>query len=213
MAMQVIGAGWGRTGTESLRAALGILGFGPVHHMHAIRDDPRLLPDWQDFAAGRHRDYDRLYAGFSSAVDFPTAALWRALADHWPEARVVLTLRDPEAWYDSVAATVLELMAEREALTDAHQRAVLDFSDAFIGQGLFEGRGADRDHMLARFRAHAADVAATLPPERLLIYRVAEGWGPLCAFLDVPVPDAPFPHANTAESYRTGWDGERDGPG
>ena len=206
MALKVIGAGWGRTGTESLRAALEMLGVGPCHHMHAIRDTPALLPDWQGFLAGEHRDFDRLYEGFASGVDFPTAAIWRELAAHWPEAKVILTVRDPEPWYDSVTATVLELMAEGETLKDPHQCAVLAFSDAMIGDGLFEGRGPDRDYMLARFRAHVDEVQAALPAERLLVYRVSEGWEPLCTFLDVPVPDTPFPHANTAGEYRDQWD-------
>ncbi|WP_420858634.1 sulfotransferase family protein [Marivivens marinus] len=211
MALDIIGAGYGRTGTESLRSALEMLGFGPCHHMHAIRDTPALLPVWQEFADGKHRDWDRLFDGFRSQVDFPGAAYWRDLIAHYPKARVILTIRDPEKWYDSVLASVLELMAERETLSNPHHRAVLDLSDRLVGEGYFGGRGPDRDHMIARFQQHTQNVIDTVPADRLLVYQVAEGWGPLCAFLDVPVPDAPFPHANDAASYRDHWDGPSPG--
>ncbi|GGL59243.1 sulfotransferase family protein [Wenxinia marina] len=207
MTLQIIGAGWGRTGTETLRAALDALGFGPCHHMHEIRDRPELLADWQAFAAGAPVPWETLFRGYRSQVDFPGAAYWRELAAHYPDAKVILTVRDPDEWYDSVTRTVLDLLKERETMTDAHEVAVLDLSDRLIGEGYFAGRGADRDHMIARFRAHAAEVQAALPPERLLTYEVRDGWAPLCGFLGVPVPDLPFPHANDRDSYRAGWRG------
>jgi len=206
MTLEIIGAGYGRTGTETLRAALEILGFGPCHHMHAIRDRPELLPDWQAFAEGAHRDWDRLFSGFRSQVDFPGAAYWRELADHYPNARVILTTRDPDSWYDSVVASVIALMGERETITNAHHRAVLDLSEKIVGKGYFRDHGPDRDYMVGRFKRHIDNVIETIPAERLLVYQVTQGWAPLCGFLGVPVPDTPFPHANNAASYRGQWD-------
>ncbi len=206
MSLEVIGAGYGRTGTESLRAALEILGFGPCHHMHAIRDTPSLLPDWLAFEAGEHRDWSRLFAGFRSQVDFPGAAYWRELAAHFPDAKVILSLRDPEAWFQSVEQSVFELINDRDTLADPHKRAVVEFSKTLIGDTYFEGRGMEKDYALARFNAHTENVTAEIAPERLLAYRVTDGWAPLCAHLGVPVPDVPYPFANTREEYREKWD-------
>lgn len=206
MGLEVIGAGYGRTGTETLRAALEHLGFGPCHHMHAIRDDPRLFPDWQAFLAGEHQDWDLLFGNFRSQVDFPGAMYWRELADHFPDAKVVLTVRDPETWYQSIEQSVLELINDRENLADPHKRAVVEFSKVIVGDRYFEGRGEDRDYAIGRFKAHIENVNATIPPERLLVYQVKEGWEPLCAFLGVPLPEIDFPFANRREEFRDAWE-------
>ncbi len=206
MALDVIGIGYGRTGTETLRAALNILGFGPCHHMHVMRDQPDTFPVWRDFAAGMHRDWDRLYDGFRSAVDFPTAAYWRDLFEHYPDARFILTTRDPDRWYDSATASVLKLLAERDQITDPHHSEILEFSEQIVGQEYFHGRGPDRDYMLDRFRRHETNVRERIPPEQLLVYRVSEGWSRLCSFLDVQIPETPFPFANKLDEYRGAWE-------
>lgn len=206
MALEVIGAGYGRTGTESLRAALESLGFGPCHHMHVMRDHPEYFPVWQDFAVGKHKDWDALYEGFRAAVDFPTAAYWRELVSHFPKAKVILTTRDPEAWYESATASVMKLIAERDQIKDPHQRDVLEFSDKIVGKNYFKDRGADKDYMIGRLVEHERNVRQALPEDRLLVYRVSEGWEPLCSFLEVDVPQIEFPFANSKDDYRKAWD-------
>jgi hypothetical protein len=203
--LEIIGAGWGRTGTESLREALELLDFGPCHHMHAIRDRPELMADWTDFADGKHRDWDRLFNGFRSQLDFPGAAYWRELSAHFPAAKVILTIRDPESWYDSLSATVFKLFEERDTIRDPQRLAALELSERLVGNGVFGGHPPDRDYFIGRFNAHNAEVQAGVPPNRLLVYSVAEGWAPLCGFLGRPVPDRPFPFRNDAKDYRSGW--------
>jgi len=171
-----------------------------------LRDRPETLAPWTEFLDGEHRDWDRLFAGYRAQVDFPGAAYWRELAAHYPEAKVILTVRDPEKWHASVVASVMELTAERDKITNPHHRAVLDFGGELVGGRYFEGRPDDKDYIIGRFKQHIDNVKAEIPPERLLVYSVTEGWGPLCAFLGAPEPEAPFPHANDRDSYRDDWD-------
>ena len=120
---------------------------------------------------------------------------------------MILTLRDPEAWFESVASTVLELVEQRDERPDPHQVATLELGARMVGDGLFEGRGGDRDYMIARLRAHEAELRAALPPERRLCFHVREGWRPLTRLLGLPVPATPFLRVNAAGDYLDGWGG------
>ena len=194
MSLAVIGAGLGRTGTHSLKLALGQLGFGPCHHMTELIGNPEQTQVWRAVARGERRDWDKIYAGYRSAVDWPTAHYWRELAAYYPQARMVLTVRDPDLWHKSVVSTIANGMAPGNNPES--------FGYKVIGQAVFGGRVTDRDHAVAVYEAHNAAVKAAIPPERLLVYEVAQGWGPLCAHLGVPVPDAPFPLTNTTSEFR-----------
>jgi len=189
MALRVIGAGFGRTGTDSMREALTVLGFGPCHHMFELGAVPEQQAMWRALAAGAAPDWDRLLAGYGSAVDWPSAAYWREIAAHWPEAKVILTWRDPEAWWKSFSNTVL-----KNLLPPADPASV---GMALINAQVFEGRPDDRAHAIATYVANAEAVRREVPPERLLVYEPGDGWEPLCAFLGVAVPDQPYPHRNT----------------
>jgi hypothetical protein len=204
--LQVIGAGFGRTGTLSLRSALGRLGFGPTYHGEDIHFRPARCYDWQRVARGESVDWDEIYRGFNSALDYPTCCVWRQLADHWPDAKIVLTTRDPERWWRSTNETIYPA---RDMLPHYIQqgvpsvRAYVEWNEALVWDGLFDGRFSDRDHAIKVFEQHIADVKATADPERLLVFDVAQGWEPLCEFLERPVPDEPFPRLNdTAEMKR-----------
>ncbi|TDD93308.1 sulfotransferase family protein [Actinomadura rubrisoli] len=214
--MKVIGAGFGRTGTASLREALDMLGLGPCYHMRTVIAEPFRVRQWRDIGQGLDADWDAVFAGFPSAVDWPAAAYWRELADRYPAAKVVLTVRDPERWYDSVTSTIFaSAMAERGPLPARRRvirwlvaRRVPDFAlfpqmmRATVVDRLFDGRIDDRAHALKVFERHVAEVKAVVPPERLLVFDVREGWEPLCAFLGVPVPDEPFPRVNEREAFQ-----------
>ncbi|MGN9842789.1 sulfotransferase family protein [Nonomuraea sp. H19] len=217
--MKVIGAGFGRTGTRSLKASLELLGYGPCYHMSAVIAEPYRVRQWLDVGEGGSRDWDAVFAGFRSALDWPAAAYWRELAAHYPDAKVILTVRDPERWYDSVSETIFRsALAERRPLP-LHRRVIRrlvarrapDFAlyprmaRATIMDRVFDGRIGDRDHVLGVFDRHLAEVKAAIPAERLLVFDVGEGWGPLCAFLGVPVPGQPFPQANE----RAAWQAKR----
>lgn len=194
MALSVIGAGMGRTGTYSLKLALEQLGFGPCHHMSDVNASTEQKALWRAAGKGQLPDWDVAYAGYRSAVDWPTAHYWREVGAHYPEARVILTVRDAGAWYASMAQTIAHTM---DATNNPES-----FGVAVIGNGVFGGRFDERDRAIAIYEAHNAAVRAALPPERLLNYDVTEGWAPLCAFLDVPVPSDPFPRTNSTAEFR-----------
>src|SRR6185437_3611255 len=105
MALEVIGSGLGRTGTKSLQTALNRLGFGPCHHMVEVFMHPESMGLWVEAAAGRP-DWDAIFRDYRSAVDYPSAAYWRQLADYYPDAKVIHTVRDPDKWFESTQATI-----------------------------------------------------------------------------------------------------------
>ena len=122
MALEIIGPGFGRTGTHSLKIALEQLGFGPCHHMFEVRDHPEQLPAWQAVARGEQVDWDQVFRGYRAQADWPGARVWRELARHWPEAKVILTVRDPDEWFDSVQATIAPFLAPRGAHSSTARR-------------------------------------------------------------------------------------------
>ena len=193
-ALEVVGAGFGRTGTFSLKLALERLGLGPCYHMFEVGRNPGHRDLWMAMAEGADHDWEEILAGYRSAVDWPAAAFYAPLMERYPEAKVVLTVRDPEAWYESARATIVPDPERLGEDTSPMTRRV-------IWDGVFDGRVHDREHALAVFRRHVAEVRARVPRERLLVYDVREGWEPLCAFLGVPVPAEPYPHRNTTEEF------------
>jgi hypothetical protein len=193
VALSVIGAGFGRTGTHSMKLALETLGFGPCHHMACVLGDPEQVALWRRAARGDLPDWDAAYSGFNSAVDWPTAHYWRELAQHWPEAKILLTVRSPESWYESMSKTIWPVI---QPGNDPES-----FGVRVIGQATFGGRFADRAHAISVYEEHNATVEAALPPERLLVFKLGDGWEPLCRFLGRPVPDIPFPRTNSADEF------------
>lgn len=206
MSLTVIGAGVGRTGTYSLKVALERLGFGPCHHMESVLENPpHHVPLWAAAARGAP-DWNSAYAGFASAVDWPTASFWRELAAANPAAKFVLTVRDTESWIGSFSQTIQQLMAGRDK-APPHMLPFLDMAEAVLGKaGFFAAQ--DQAALAKAFNAHTEAVTAGLPANRLLVYEVAQGWPPLCAFLDKPEPAEPFPRTNNREDF---WDRIRGG--
>lgn len=199
--MHVIGAGIGRTGTYSLKLAINRLGFGPCHHMEEVLHDmPRHVPLWRAALAGRP-DWKTIYDGYASAVDWPTARFFRELNEEYPTARFVLTDRTPESWADSFSHTIYELIAGIDQAPPTH-REWLEMVTEVITQTGFP-LGLEKVELMRRFTAHCEAVKATIPAERLLVFQVREGWGPLCEFLGVDAPDEPFPRTNHREEF---WD-------
>jgi hypothetical protein len=194
MTIRVIGAGYGRTGTDSLREALNILGFGPCHHMREVNANEEQRHMWRALVQGAAPDWERLLAGYASCVDWPSAYYWRELMDFYPEAKVILTYRTPESWWKSYEQTILvgiERSQEPESL-----------GLALIRDKVFGGRAADRAHVIAVYEQNVKAVTSTVPPERLLVHGLGDGWEPLCAHLGVPVPGAPYPSRNTTSDFR-----------
>jgi hypothetical protein len=201
MTLQVIGAGVGRTGTYSLKLAINRLGLGPCHHMEEVLlNRPVHVPLWAAAVAGKP-DWPAIYDGYRSAVDWPTAGFVRELAAAYPKAKFVLTTRSPESWTDSFSATIYKLIAAR-AQAPAEMQPWLDMAYGVIARTGFPD-GLDLPALKAAFEAHNAAVRALIPADRLLVYQVKEGWGPLCAFLGVPEPAEPFPRSNDRAEF---WD-------
>jgi len=208
----VIGAGMARTGTTSLKRALELLGLGPCYHMDDVMASPRRIREWRAIGRGAAPDWDRVFAGYRSVVDWPAAAFWRELTSTYPEAKLVLTTRDPLTWYDSVRRTVFQQVIDppggaRTAVyrllttVSPNMRAFVQMMDACVYQRLFDGRMADRQHALAVFQRYAEEVQDAFPPQRLLTFPLGDGWENLCEFLGRPVPGSPFPHENSAEQW------------
>ena len=197
--MQVIGAGVGRTGTYSLKLAINRLGLGPSHHMEEVlHNRPAQLPLWEAALDG-DPDWTAIYDGYGSAVDWPTAGFFRELNDAFPDANFVLTVRSPESWAESFGETIYTLLARRDDAPDEMKRW-LDMATEVIERTGFP-RGLDTDALMERYVAHNEAVRETVPNDRLLVFRVTEGWEPLCEFLGAEVPDEPFPRTNDRSEF------------
>ena len=197
MALKVIGAGLGRTATFSLKFALERIGFGPCFHMSEVFAGARRnIPLWLDVAKGKP-DWDRIFHGYQSTTDYPACTFWRELADYYPQAKVVLTVRGADSWFDSISETIF---SERmlgslvgSPTEEMMRRIVLE---------PFGGPVSDRAFMTDWFRRRNQAVIDALSPQRLLVYSAGEGWGPLCSFLGVPAPAGPFPRVNSRDELR-----------
>lgn len=201
MSMQIIGTGVGRTGTYSLKLAINQLGFGPCHHMEEVLHNmPVQVPLWANAVSGKP-DWAKMYEGYPSAVDWPTAGFFRELVAEFPSAKFVLTRRDPERWADSFGATIYKLLAGRDQAPQ-EMHAWLDMASDVIAKTGFPA-GLDRDGLVRAFVAHNDAVKEAIPAAQLLEFEVKDGWGPLCAFLDVPEPADDFPRTNHREEF---WD-------
>ena len=205
MSIQVIGAGLGRTGTLSLKAALEELGFARCYHPLAVFASMDQARAWDAAARGEPVDWDRLFAGYRATVDMPGCMFYRELLDKYPEAKVILTVRDPERWYDSVRQTILfafSAFPKWIVMLSPRMRVFQRMMDR-LWDGLFQGRFEDRAFAIDAFSRHNEQVRRDVPADRLLVYEISQGWGPLCAFLGVPVPEGkPFPHLNDAAEFR-----------
>jgi hypothetical protein len=212
MPLSVIGAGFGRTGTRSLKDALELLGFGKCYHMDELMAHPEHAVIWEAASAGRPVDWEALFTGYQSTVDFPGYRLYRELLQVYPLAKVVLSVRDPNAWYASTYDTIYQAGPSiREALLmllklpfSARTRQLLRvfrMPKRLVWDGDFAGRFAEKAFALQTYHEHIAAVTAHVPASQLLIYDVKDGWEPLCQFLGVAIPATPFPHLNRRAEF------------
>ena len=196
MAIDVIGAGFGRTGTLSLKFALETLGFDKCYHMMEVMLNEHHVELWRQAARLEN-------------VDWPSASFWRELRLVYPDAKLILTLRDSEQWYTSVMNTIWKLSAtalpegKRRGDPEMIERAMM--SHEVIWNGVFGGRMDDKDHVIDCFESHNQEVIDTVPADQLLVYRPGDGWEPLCEFLEKPVPDSDYPRVNSTEEFSGIW--------
>ncbi|WP_235854787.1 sulfotransferase family protein [Nonomuraea aridisoli] len=213
--IEVIGAGLPRTGTLSLKAALERLGFGPCYHMFELYDHLELIDRWLPGVPETREGWERLFAGYRSCVDWPASFFWRPLAEAFPEARVILTVRDPRSWYDSFRGMIRLRVASMAQ--EAPSPEELEFRTRFariqpllrriaeetFGAGGFPYRMPAPQQAVRAFERHVTTVEESLPPDRLLVFDVREGWEPLCSFLGAAVPEGePFPRLNDLDAVK-----------
>ena len=207
MTIKVIGAGFGRTGTLSLKAALEQLGLGPCYHMLEVINRPENADAWYDAAqnqdGGLAADWDDMLAGYQSCVDWPAAYFWRPLSEHYRDAKVILTYRDEEAWWQSMSKTILaNMLRTDDEVTNPDRLRMRRMSRDLIVTKVFENILEDREHVLAAYRRNIKEVTESVPKDRLLKFDVAEGWEPLCNFLGLAIPDTPFPRTNSTQEFQ-----------
>jgi hypothetical protein len=197
MPLKVVGAGLGRTGTHSLKLALEQLLGAPCYHMLEVFERPDDVPIWHQAALGSMPDWNALFADYGAAVDWPAAAFWEEQSEAFPDAVILLSTRDSEAWWKSCNNTIFEVFRSADEKMPPEWTAMI--------KALFRnltGDGLDKASAIAAYERHNAHVRATAPPDRLLDWHPGDGWEPICRALGVDVPDEPFPHVNTTEEFR-----------
>lgn len=196
--MRVIGAGFPRTGTLSFKTALEQLGCGPCYHFLTLFEHPEHVDTWQAAEDGRDVDWQQVLSAFNSVVDWPPSAHYERLMQAYPEAKVVLTVRDAERWYESFSNTILwvNLQEPPPPMVKTH-RLIWGYMNR-----IFQGGIQDPARAIAGYERWNREVQERVPSDRLLVFEAKQGWEPLCRFLDLPVPEAPFPHVNDTEAFK-----------
>lgn len=200
MALKVVGAGVGRTGTNSLKIALEQLLGGPCHHMFEIISHPEQTVDWTNAITGGPVDWSTMPAGYSSLVDWPGASFWPELSAANPDALVLLSVRDPESWYRSASNSIFLVF---EAVPP-EMRPWFEAMLQLLGDR-FSDQLDDPTAMMDAFERHNESVRKTIPAERLLEWTPTDGWDPICSRLGLAVPSEPFPVTNTLNDWRAGF--------
>ena len=184
----------GRTGTNSLKLALEQLLGQPCYHMLEVFPRPEHFKMWTAAGRGEPTDWHALFEGFGAAVDWPASAFWEEIAAAYPDAIILHSERDPESWWKSASSTIF---APRE---EPPPPPMAEMLGALLPR--FATDVHDKDVAIAAYNRLNAHVRATAPKDRLVIWRVGDGWEPICEKLGVPVPTTPFPHVNTTEQFQ-----------
>ncbi len=215
MSIKIIGAGFPRTGTNTLRESLELLGFSKTYHMKNLLVHPENLRYWLTLKETGTTDWDALYDGYEATVDFPCYPWYKEHMKQYPDAKVILSTRPFEKWYESYSSTIWQAHNPPEAqkaemdkkvAADPHLQTVMTvmaFARQTINEEHFQGKFLDKDFMEKVFNDHNEEVKKYVPADKLLVFDAREGWEPLCEFLDVKVPDEPLPHTNKKEDFAT----------
>ena len=212
MSLQIIGAGFGRTGTKSLQLALETLGYGKCYHMEALLRNPEGVKHWTDAYNETPVNWNALFEGYNSIVDFPGSMYYKELHNYYPEAKVILSVRDPESWYQSALKTIyafdpgpaikIKLLLKMPFSSTARNLfKVIQLNEKSIWKKFFEGKFEDKANAINKFNRHIEEVKQTIPENQLLIFEAKDGWQPLCEFLNKPIPETPYPRSNKGENF------------
>lgn len=208
MALKIIGSGFGRTGTMSTKLALERLGYGRCHHMFEVIQDPQQPAFWAAIAAGKQVDWNAVFDGYTSQVDWPGAAVWPQTLKAFPDAKVLHTERKEEDWWRSFSTTISKFFTMAPTMDlPPHIHDIFDTMSGWFVKNTFVDH-TDRDSAIAAYRRNNKAVRDQVPADRLLIFDVADGWQPLCDFLGVPVPDTAFPRSNPRDEFWAHFGGE-----
>jgi len=202
MKLEIIGAGFGRTGTQSLKLALEILGFGPCYHMTEVFQNIEHVPLWAAATRGEPSDWETIFESYASTVDWPGSAFWRDLAALNPDAKILLSYRDSDAWYDSFHNTIYKAMCREAPSEPVWVGEHFRMTRELIIEQAFGGRADDRAHAIRCYEAHNEAVRSEVSPDRLILHEVGAGWEPLCRGLDLAIPGEPFPRTNSTEEFQ-----------
>ena len=209
MGLKVIGANFGRTATMSLKQGLEMLGFEKCYHMSEVVVHPEHTDLWLD--AWRGMDiWKSLFAGYQAAVDWPTAAFWPQLMLVYPEAKIVLSIRDAEEWYASAVNTIFQSMDSNLLAQDASLRTRIEMLKEIIVDGTFDGDLRDRDKCIKIYKENIEKCRSEVPSDRLIEFDASLGWKPLCHALGCKIPTKPFPHVNKAAEFADRWRHQKD---
>ena len=218
--LKVIGAGLPRTGTTSMKAAMERLGFDPCYHMYEVMTHSDHVDRWLPAVDGEKLDWESVLGGYVATMDWPASFFWREQMAAYPDAKVILTVRDPSRWFTSFRTLLgrgaqaetgeglpADLPPEVAAVLAGMQRMrpLLERMTAtLLGDGIGRAEVATLDESVAvaAFERHVARVKAEVPAERLLVFDVRQGWAPLADFLGVEAPDEPFPRLNDTETMQ-----------
>lgn len=214
MSLKVIGAGGPRTGTASLHDALEILGFGKCYHMQHLFNHPDEVKYWIELFETGTTDFDRMFEGFQSTVDFPGYLMYKTFLKQYPDAKVILSNRDPEEWYESAINTVYAVtpqtfgqklaMMKKMIVSKRFRKISRAFMlvEKYLWKEFYEGRFKDKEFALKKYRDFNQEIIDTVPADQLLLFNIADGWQPLCEFLEVPIPEAEFPNKNRRKEFK-----------
>lgn len=200
MPLKLVGAGVGRTGTNSLKLAIERLTGEPCYHMTEVFGKPDHVDAWRAaIVDGTMPDWDHLLAGYAATVDWPACAFWQQLADAYPDAPVLLSERSSaDAWWTSMEQTIVRMVTQPPRTPE--QEHTRTMSEPMMN--LFCPGWPEREAMVDAYERHNERVRELVAPDRLVEWRPGDGWAPLCAALGVPVPDEPFPHVNSTAEFQ-----------
>ncbi|KAJ7161892.1 P-loop containing nucleoside triphosphate hydrolase protein [Mycena crocata] len=214
--MKVLVLGFCRTGTASMRKALETLGYNDTHHMQAVLVNPLEVDMWTEAVKAKfsgvgkpygREEWDELLGHCQAVTDLPAIMFSEELIAAYPDAKVILTNRDPEKWWKSYSEALQPIWRSRKVafaawLDPEHLGKVFAFSRLTVSTFLGSATNADKEDAKRRMVAHYEKVRKLVPKERLLEYEVGGGWNPLCAFLGNEVPDTEFPRVNDTKAIR-----------
>ena len=214
MSLRVVGTGLSRTGTTTIRKVLEELGFGPCYNSSELFTRPRGIEFWDALEQKQNVDFDEFFTNYKAIIGFPGYIFHQELKEKYPDAKVILSVRDPELWYDDISNTVFEsgpshvnqAYAEKVREFDPYLADCISRIHALQKRNLeddyFEGRFADKDYAVQRYVQWTERIIGLYDADELLVYSVFDGWEPICEFLDVPVPEnKPFPHLNDPDTF------------